>query len=369
MRVKIHSFATKLINMKKKIIVIGLCIIVAIFSCNQSDTKETKKTAASGTQTEDSTFNFAHNFFKPLPAIAESADNPITLEKVKLGKLLYFDTRLSKTGNNSCNSCHNLATYGVDNLPTSKGDAGKFGDRNSPTCLNAAFHVAQFWDGRAKDVEEQAGGPILNPVEMAIPSKDFLVKKLKGTKEYADLFKAAYPTDKDPLTYLNIQKSIGAFERTLVTPSPFDNYLKGNYAALSADQKEGLKTFMTVGCIQCHNGVVVGGSTFQKFGVYGDYRTFTHSTTNDEGRKKLTKLESDKDFFKVSSLRNVAKTFPYFHDGSVSDLKQAVLIMGKTQLNKDLAEAEVNGIVSFLNSLTGNLPDDAKNPPEILSQK
>src|ERR1035437_10152288 len=296
MRVKIHSFATKLINMKKKIIVIELCIIVAIFSCNQSDTKETKKTAASGTQTEDSTFNFGHNFFRPLPAIAESADNPITLEKVKLGKLLYFDTRLSKTGNNSCNSCH-----------------------------NAAFHVAQFWDGRAKDVEEQAGGPILNPVEMAIPSKDFLVKKLKGTKDYADLFKAAYPTDKDPLTFINIEKSIGAFERTLVTPSPFDNYLRNDYAALSADQKEGLKTFMTVGCIECHNGVVVGGSTFKKFGMYGDYRTFTHSTTNDEGRKKLTKLESDKDFFKVPSLRNVAKTFPYFHDGSVSDLKQAVL--------------------------------------------
>jgi cytochrome c peroxidase len=204
---------------------------------------------------------------------------------------------------------------------------------------------------------------------MAIPSKAFLEKKLKGIKEYVGLFKAAYPSDKDPLTYLNIQKSIGAFERTLVTPSPFDNYLRNDYAALDADQKAGLKTFIDVGCIQCHNGIAIGGASFQKFGVHGDYRTFTHSTSNDEGRKKITKQESDKDFFKVPSLRNVAKTFPYFHDGSISDLKDAVLIMGKTQLNKDLTEVQVKEIVAFLNSLTGNLPDDAKNPAEILAQK
>ncbi len=213
-----------------------------------------------------------------------------------------------------------------------------------------------------QDVEEQAGGPILNPGEMAIPSKDYLVKKLKATEEYPGLFKAAFPDDKDPLTYLNIQKSIAAFERTLLTPSPFDGYLKGDSTALTAEQKEGLKTFVDVGCIQCHIGVGVGGSSFQKFGVYRDYRTLTHSTRNDEGRMKVTKLESDKDVFKVPSLRNVAKTYPYFHDGSISDLKQAVITMGKAQLNKDLTEAEVSQIVVFLNSLTGTIQPDVIQP-------
>jgi len=351
----------------KKLHLIFLSILFIVACNNKSD--QTSTSAPSIKKSDKELLQQAQHIFKPLPSLAESAENPITPERVKLGKLLFFDTRLSKTGNNSCNSCHNLATFGVDNLPTSKGDDGKFGSRNSPSCINAAFQVAQFWDGRAKDVEEQAGGPILNPAEMAIPSKDFLVKKLKKVKEYVDLFKVAYPSDKDPLTYNNIQKSIGAFERTLATPSPFDKYLTGDSTALDADQKQGLAAFIKVGCIQCHNGVGIGGSTFQKFGVYADYRTFTHSKTNDEGRKNITKLESDKDFFKVPSLRNVAKTFPYFHDGSVSDLKQAVLIMGKAQLNKDLTETQVNDIVSFLNSLTGNLPEDAKNPPEMLSQK
>lgn len=313
------------------------------------------------TQSDKDLIQQANKFFQSLPDVAESKENTNTPEKVKLGKLLYFDTRLSYTGNNSCNSCHNIATYGVDNLQTSKGDAGKFGKRNSPTSFNAAFQIAQFWDGRAKDVEEQAGGPILNPVEMAIPSKDFLVKKLKDTKDYANLFKAAYPTDKDPLTFLNIEKSIGAFERTLITPSPFDNYLKNDSSALTDDQKCGLKTFIDVGCIQCHSGVAIGGEEFQKFGQFIDYRTFTHSTNNDEGKKTFSNLESDKDIFKVPSLRNVAKTEPYFHDGSVKELKRVVLIMGKAQLNKDLTEEQVNKIVSFLNSLSGTVSDEAKN--------
>lgn len=354
---------------RKRLFTLSLFAFVLFVACNNQTNKTTEGDASANKQFDKELMVKAQGIFQALPNRAESAEYPITAEKVHLGKMLFYDTRLSKTGNNSCNSCHNLATYGVDNLPTSKGDEGKFGSRNSPTVLNAAFHVAQFWDGRAKDVEEQAGGPIMNPIEMRTPSKDFLVKKLKKVKEYNDLFKATYPSEKDPLTFQNIQNSIASFERTLVTPSPFDTYLTGDSAALTFAQKEGLKTFIDIGCIQCHMGVGVGGSIFQKFGLYGDYRTFTHSTTNDEGKKKLTNLESDKDVFKAPSLRNVQKTFPYFHDGSVSDLKQAVVIMGKTQLNKDLSDAEVSKIVSFLNSLTGTVPEDAKNQPKLLTQK
>jgi cytochrome c peroxidase len=182
-------------------------------------------------------------------------------------------------------------------------------------------------------------------------------------KEYHPLFKAAFPGEKDPVTYLNIQKSIAAFERTLITPSAFDSYLNTNYAAMNADQKAGLRTFIDVGCVNCHNGVVVGGSSFQKFGIFADYRSFTQSTMKDEGRKDITKRAEDKDIFKVASLRNVAKTYPYFHDGSITYLNDAVKIMGKAQLNKDLSEVQVNQIVAWLNSLTGSLPDDVKKPP------
>lgn len=340
-------------------------------ACNQKPKKNYSTetaTEANVSKEDKDLMTQAQGIFKALPVSAESATNPITAEKVKLGKLLYFDMRLSMTGKNSCNSCHNLATFGVDNLPTSKGDAGIFGDRNSPTVFNAAFHAMQFWDGRAKDVEEQAGGPILNPVEMAIPSKEFLVKRLKGVPTYIELFKAAFPNDKDPLTYTNIQNSIGAFERTLVTPSPFDKYLEGDHGALTDAEKEGLKAFVSVGCIACHSGVAIGaGAAFQKFGVFGDYRTYTKSKVNDEGRKKVTNSAADKDFFKVPSLRNIAKTAPYFHDGSISDLKQAVAIMGKAQLNKDLTDAEIDGIVAFLGSLTGTVSEDVKKAPESLA--
>ncbi|OFY88040.1 MAG: cytochrome-c peroxidase [Bacteroidetes bacterium RIFCSPLOWO2_12_FULL_35_15] len=353
----------------KQIFSISLFTFVLFVACNTSTNKATETEASAKQQSDKELHAKALGIFQALPNLAENAKNPVTPEKVQLGKMLYFDTRLSKTGNNSCNSCHNLDTYGVDNLPTSKGDAGNFGSRNSPTVLNAAFHVAQFWDGRAKDVEEQAGGPIMNPIEMGTPSKDFLVKKLKKVKEYNELFKAAFPSDKDPLTYQNIQNSIASFERTLITPSPFDKYLSGDSAALTTNEKEGLKTFIDVGCFQCHMGVGIGGALFQKFGIYGDYRTFTHSKINDEGKKTLTNIESDKDVFKAPSLRNVEKTFPYFHDGSVNDLKQAVIIMGKAQLNKDLSEIEVSKIVSFLNSLTGIVPADAKEHPKLLTQK
>lgn len=351
--------------MKKNVYVFLLAVTI-IAACNNQG-NQTEQTEASIVNPADKELlERAQAVFQPVGNIADCDHNKVTAGKVALGKMLYHDTRLSKTGNNSCNSCHNLATFGVDNLPTSKGDAGKFGDRNSPTVFNAAIHSFQFWDGRAKDVEEQAGGPILNPVEMAIPSKEFLIAKLKGVKEYQDLFKAAFPDDKDPLTYNNVQNAIAAFERTLVTPSAFDNYLKGDVNAMTAEQRDGLKQFMDVGCIQCHTGAALGGTMFQKFGVYADYRTACNSKVNDTGKMMVSKQENDKDMFKVPGLRNVAKTHPYFHDGSIADLNQAVKIMGKLQLNKDLSDAQVASIVTFLNALTADVSEDAKKVPYAL---
>lgn len=344
-------------------------ILLGFSACNSGTQSKEKDQAISNYQENQKQMQNLQASFKALPAVAENPENPITPAKIELGKALYYDTRLSKTGNNSCNSCHNLATFGVDNLATSKGDAGKFGERNSPTVLNAAFHSFQFWDGRAKDVEEQAGMPILNPVEMAIPSKDFLVKKLSGIKEYQDMFAAAFPNEKASLTYENLQKAIAAFERTLVTPAPFDKYLNGDMSALTQEQVDGLKTFMEVGCTTCHNGASLGGNTFQKFGVSADYRTILKPKVNDEGKKKATKAESDKDMFKVPGLRNITKTAPYFHDGSVKDLSEAVKIMASLQLNKNLTEAQTTSIVKFLESLTGEVPASAKEIPAMLAKK
>ena len=194
------------------------------------------------------------------------------------------------------------------------------------------------------------------------------MKRLKGIKEYRDLFTAAFPDEKDPLTYANLEKAIGAFERTLMTPGKFDAFLKGDVTALTKEEKAGLKTFMDVGCTTCHTGPALGGNMFQKFGLYADYRTLTGSTINDEGRKKVTGQDADKDMFKVPSLRNISKTAPYFHDGSVADLNKAVHIMGKAQLNKELSDEEVKSIITFLDALTTDIPEAAKKAPAVLAE-
>ncbi len=345
-------------------------IALIFYSCKEGSKKGAgdrfKPTAEQPAQ-EDPVRKQALNFFAVLPATADNPENPVTDAKVKLGKMLYFDKRLSKDQTQSCNTCHNLATYGVDNKPTSPGDLGKDGDRNSPTVLNAALHSSQFWDGRAKDVEEQAGLPILNPEEMNIPSEDFLIKRLSAVKMYQDMFAAAFPDSKPPITYENLRKAIGAFERTLLTPSKFDDYLNGNTSALNADEKKGLETFINTGCITCHTGSLLGGNMFQKFGLYGNYWELTKSKEIDLGRMKETNNEVDKYMFKVPSLRNVAMTWPYFHDGSVRDLHDAVKIIAKLELNKDLSDEEINEIITFLNTLTGEVPADVKKAPAELA--
>ncbi|MGB9761910.1 MAG: cytochrome-c peroxidase [Caldimicrobium thiodismutans] len=313
----------------------------------------------------------ARKYFQPLPKVADSKENPITPEKVKLGKMLYYDPRLSKSGLISCNTCHNLATYGVDNLPTSVGHRWQIGPRNAPTTLNAALHIAQFWDGRAKDVEEQAKGPILNPIEMAMDSPQEVVQRLSTIPEYVELFKKAFPNDKNPLNYDNIAKAIGAFERTLITPSGFDRFLQGDVNALTKEEKEGLKTFIDLGCAGCHNGPALGGNMFTKFGVVEAYWEATRNFVTldkptmpvDVGRFAVTQKQEDLYVFKVPSLRNVSKTYPYFHDGSVWNLEDAVQIMAKVQLGKELSKDQVEKIVAFLKALDGEIPKDALEMP------
>lgn len=283
-------------------------------------------------------------YFSPLPLIADNPDNPLNDAKVSLGMKLFFDPRLSKSGFISCNSCHNLGTAGVDSLPTSIGHGWNIGPRNAPTVLNAALNTTQFWDGRARDVEEQAGGPILNPGEMG-ETEENVLKKLNSIPEYKNSFKEAFPDDKK-IKYVNVAKAIAAFERTLLTPSKFDSYLKGDDKALTKKEKKGLKLFVEKGCVSCHNGVNIGGGSFQTF-KYGE----------DLGRFEVTKKEEDKRVFRVASLRNVELTYPYFHDGKVWNLNEAVTIMGQKQLGIKLSKKDVRSIITFLKTLTGKQPD------------
>jgi len=351
--------------MKKVLFIIGVGILA--FSCSNPSNTETATETTDTTNTKNEIAEMAKAYFKVLPENAENPNNAVTPEKVKLGKILYFDNRLSKDQTQSCNSCHNLDTYGVDNLPTSPGDNGGNGTRNSPTTFNAALHSSQFWDGRNKDVEEQAGGPVLNPVEMAMPSEDAVVERLSGVEMYKTMFKEAFPEAEQAITYQNMRDAIGAFERTLLTPSKFDKFIAGDETALSQEEQDGLKTYIDNGCTTCHSGSLLGGTMLQKFALFGNYWDLTNSTVVDSGKFAETRVEADMFIFKVPSLRNIEKTFPYFHDGSVANLNDAVKIMGKTELNKDLTEEQVNSIVTFLNTLTADLPADVKAKPEELN--
>lgn len=298
--------------------------------------------------------------FSPVPATVPPKDGELTTEKVALGRMLYYETRLSKNQKISCNSCHDLAKYGVDNEPTSEGHKGQRGDRNSPSVYNAAGHFVQFWDGRAKDVEEQAKGPVLNPVEMAMGSDKQVVAVLKSMPGYVAAFKKAFPNDKDPVTYDNLGKAIGAFERGLLTPARWDKFVAGDATALTAEEKAGFIAFTTAGCQTCHAGTYVGGNLYQKLGL-----TKPWPDTSDQGRAKVTKSDADQMMFKVPSLRNIDKTGPYLHNGKTATLPEVIATMGEYQLGKKLTPAEVGSIETFLKSLTGEVPADYIKPPEL----
>ncbi|MGH0031200.1 MAG: cytochrome-c peroxidase [Myxococcota bacterium] len=289
--------------------------------------------------------------FGTLPTEVPNPDNPFTEEKIKLGRMLYYDPRMSKNHDISCNSCHLLDRFGVDGEATSPGHKGQRGERNSPSVYNAALHVAQFWDGRAADVEEQAKGPVLNPVEMSMASEETVMEVLNSIPGYAPLFFAAFGNGdgEDAITYDNMARAIGAFERKLMTPGPFDAFLAGEPGALTEPQLAGLKTFIDTGCTTCHMGPAVGGGMFQKLGLVKPYGT------DDPGRFAVTGNEADRGVFKVPSLRNVAQTAPYFHDGSVETLDAAIRIMAEHQLGVTLEEEQVKSIRAFLKTLTGKI--------------
>ena len=298
----------------------------------------------------------ATEIFKALPSTTPSVkDNPITPEKIELGKALFFDTRLSASGVFSCNSCHNLATGGDDNLETSIGHGWQKGPRNAPTALNAVLNEAQFWDGRAEDLKAQAKGPVQAGVEMANTAKQ-VVSTLKSMPAYEDWFKSAFKDEKDPITFDNMAKAIEAFEATLITPSPFDSWLNGDDAALSDVQKTGLALFIDKGCSGCHSGVNVGGHGYYPFGLI-EKPGADVLPVNDKGRFAVTKTADDSYVFRAAPLRNIALTAPYFHSGKVWDLKQAVAIMGTAQLGTELKDEEVTQIAAFLDSLTGKMPE------------
>lgn len=338
----------------KKIFVLVAFFSFTLFACKQ-EKKSTEETA-----NKTALLKTAKVLFQPISSIKYEEPNP---DMVKLGKYLFFDTRLSGEGNISCNSCHNLSTYGVDNERFSLGDSGEKGGRNSPTVFHAALHKMQFWDGRAVDVEEQAAGPILNPIEHNIKNKEALIDRLKKVELYQEMFAKAYENEKDPITFDNLTRAIGAFERTLMPESRFDKYLEGNDSALTVQEQKGLNAFIEVGCITCHSGVALGGQMLQKFGLFEDYWKLTKSENVDYGLFELSQNETEKYFFKVPGLRNVTHTAPYFHDGAVSDLKKAVQIMGKLQRNVDLTDEQVNNIVVFLGSLSADIPDEVKKSP------
>ena len=283
-------------------------------------------------------------------------DNPLTREKIDLGRMLFFDPRLSASGVISCNTCHNLATGGDDNLPTSVGHGWQKGPRNSPTVLNAVFNKAQFWDGRAEDLKAQAKGPVQAGVEMANKPEN-VVMTLNSMPEYVERFGKAFPGEADPVTFDNMAKAIEAFEVTLVTPaSPFDQWLEGSDAALTPDQKIGLELFVDKGCTACHSGVNFGGQQYFPFGLVKKPGADI-LPPEDKGRFAVTKTASDEYVFRAAPLRNIALTAPYFHSGQVWDLKQAVSVMGVAQLGTQLEDEEAALIALFLHGLTGEQPN------------
>ena len=302
----------------------------------------------------------ALKLFAPLPAVMSSPDNAVTDAKVRLGRTLYYDPRLSANQKISCNTCHPLDAYGAEAKRVSTGHKNQQGNRNAPTVYNAAGHFVQFWDGRAPNVEEQAKGPITNPVEMAMPSSGAAVQVIASMPEYVALFQTAFPQNKEPITYNNMALAIGAFERQLVTPSRWDAFLEGDPSALTDAEKTGFNTFAASGCQWCHYGPYVGGASYQKLGVMKPW-----PNQADQGLYQVTKEETDRMVFKVPSLRNIQKTEPYFHDGSVPTLDQAIRNMAVHQRGVTLTDAQVKSIETWINSLTGPVPRDYIRPPEL----
>lgn len=300
----------------------------------------------------------ANNIFQPIPQTPpEIVDNPTNPAKVELGRMLFFDPRLSRSGAISCASCHNPGTGGADNIPTSIGHGWQTGPRNAPTVFNSVFNIAMFWDGRAPDLKSQAKEPIQALVEMN-NTPERVVSTMNSIPEYVEYFKDAFPDEEDPVSFDNVARAIEVFETTLITPNaPFDRFMRGHNDAMNEQQLRGLNGFITHGCVACHRGVNVGGNAFFPFGMR-NAPDETVRPSGDKGRSQVTGRKLLHQFhFRVAPLRNVALTAPYFHSGQVWDLEEAVRIMAKSQLDATLSEQDVKDIVAFLHTLTGEQPE------------
>lgn len=305
---------------------------------------------AAGAVEPERVVRYAQRYMQALPEQmpGAGADNAARIE---LGRKLFFDKRLSVNDSQSCSDCHFLKQgkkAGVDNRPKSPGATGELGERNAPTVLNAGWQFAQFWDGRAEDLVEQAKGPILDDDEMAMPSGEAVEEKVRGIDEYQQAFPKAFPEEDEPITFHNIARAIAAFERTLKTESRFDDFMRGDLDALSEQEVRGLDAFIEVNCVSCHDGPLVGGAIYETLGIYEDY-----PNQEDQGRYEVTGEEDDRMKFKVAQLRNVALTEPYYHDGRVQDLGRVVREMASMQLDKEVDDQQVADIVAFLKALTG----------------
>jgi cytochrome c peroxidase len=305
-----------------------------------------------GDITPDHLFMFAP--ITPLPK-----PTGVQAERVDLGRRLFYDTNLSENNTVSCNSCHLLDRYGVDHQPTSMGHDNRLGFRNSPTVYNSGLEFAQFWDGHAKDLPTQAVGPMMNPVEMGMSGPAQVVAHVRSNQAYVHDLHEAFPNVIDPVSMDTITQSIAAFEAGLLTPSRWDRYLQGDTTALTDEEKQGLQLFLRTGCAACHAGKDMGGNSYEQLGAANEW----HGSQDDRGRVRATLESRDTMFFKVPMLRNVDQTAPYFHDGHVATLEEAVRVMGRQQADTELSEAEIHSIVTFLHALTGPIPTQYIQPP------
>lgn len=322
--------------------------------------------SASAEPVEQTLMARAQQVFDPIPESVPPPEGDFYFEeKVELGLRLFFDPRLSQDRNVSCHSCHNISLGGADGLPASIGHGGRTGLRNSPTVFNSVFQIAQFWDGRARTLFEQAAGPMTGELEMA--TSDPLVCHLLSTVPgYVELFENAFPDRDNPLCFTTIREAIAAFESTLITPNaPFDLFLKGNSVSITADQKKGLGLFFDTGCSSCHMGLTVGGNGYYKFGVK-KAPAAKHRPSNDHGRRAIINTVQEDYVFKSASLRNVVLTAPYFHSGSAWLLTEAITVMADTQLDKALTPEQQRLIADFLQSLTGQQPQIILPPLPVL---
>lgn len=336
--------------------VVGAAVLVG--ACGSSPAAKAPAVAPSASSqpsTSDASAELAAQAKAVFGVLPSPPSSPAEL--VALGRQLFFETRVSADGRTGCVTCHDAGHFGADGLPKSKGAFGRVNPRNAPTVFNAAYQFAEHWRADRESVEDQAQRALLGPASFGLSSNEQAEKLLRELPGYPEAFRSAFPQSNAPVSVANWGTAIGAYERTLLTPAPIDAFLAGNVRALSSQQQAGLTTFLDYGCARCHSGSLIGGAVTRTFGAVAPYAPLTQSDPIDQGRFDVTHDEADRFVFKVPSLRNVQKTAPYFHDGSVAELPRAVEIMAATQLGAQLKAGQVDDIVAFLGSLTGAVPE------------